>query len=251
MAITFGQKLREFADHIGACFRQHTTAHCKVVTLGNTYDVYYGRRGYTVIPKTGLASFRTGTILDIIKYIKQCEEYVTANIAREKKPTAAETPCAVAGLTSREWATAFVEKNKRFPHALDYANAGYGKGAQCDCRSLGDCVLRDAFNGQHCDRNCYTRQLQDYIATSSTKQVQPKEEQRPTTVEALLAKIRTMMTDVDCDTIRIPLWAERLLLQGAHLGEVRRAFRWQAGSWRPQSIYGLQCIWETEELVVE
>lgn len=250
MAITFGEKLREFAEQLGVCFRQHTAAHCKIVTPGNKYDVYYGRRGYSVIPKTGLATFRTGTILDVIKYIKQCEEYVTAASAGEKKPAAAETPCAATKPTSREWAAAFVEKNKQFPHALDYADAGYGQGSQCDCTSVGDCVLRDA-TVSCCNRNCYTRQLQDYIALSQTKRDTAKEECRPATTEALLAKIRTMITDTACDTVRIPLWAEGLLLKGADLGEVRRAFRWQAGSWRPQSIYNLRCVWETEELVVE
>ncbi len=154
--------------------------------------------------------------------------------------------------SSREWAAAFVEKNKRFPHAIDYADAGYGIGNQCDCATMGECVLRDACNGHHCDRNCYTQQLKDYIAMSNTKRAVPRQEDsRPTTAEALLSKIRTMMTDADCDTICIPLWAEKLLLQGAHLGDVRRAMRWQAGSWRPQSIYSLRCIWETKDLVVE
>ena len=178
--------------------------------------------------------------------------YVVFDHAGETKPAAVETPCEATKTTSREWATAFVEKYKRFPHAIDYADAGYGTGSQCDCTNGSECVLRDAFNRQHCDRNCYTQQLRDYIVMSSTKRDAVKvEERRPTTAEALLAKIRTMMTDVDCDTIRIPLWAEGLLLCGANLGEVRRAFRWQAGSWRPQSIYSLKCVWETEELVVE
>lgn len=154
--------------------------------------------------------------------------------------------------SSREWAAAFVEKNKRFPHAIDYADAGYGTGSQCDCTTVGECVLRDACNGQHCDRNCYTQQLQDYIVMSSTKRAEPKQETgRPTTAEALLAKIRTMMTDTAITTVRIPLWAEGVLLQGVNLGEVRRAMRFQAGSWRPKSIYSMQCVWETAELVVE
>lgn len=251
MATTFGQKLQEFAEQLGVCFRQHTAAHCKIVTLANTYDVYYGRRGYSVIPKTGLATFRTGTILDVIKYIRQCEEYVTAGIAGEAKPAVAETPLAVVKPTSREWSTEFVEKYNRFPHAIDYADAGYGTGSQCDCTNMSECVLRDAFNRQHCDRNCYTQQLKDYIVMSTTKRaVSKQEDNRPTTAEALLSKIRTMMTDADCDTICIPLWAEKLLLQGANLGEVRRAMRWQAGSWRPQSIYSLRCVWETKDLVV-
>lgn len=180
-----------------------------------------------------------------------CAVAFSADCDGEKTPAAAEKTCEAAKITSREWAIAFVKKHNRFPHAIDYADAGYGQGSQCACTTVGDCVLRDACNGHHCDRNCYTQQLQDYIVISNTKRAPTKEPQRPTTVEALLSQIRTMMTDVDCDTICIPLWAERLLLQGAHLDEVRRAFRWQAGSWRPQSIYSLQCIWETDELVVE
>ena len=144
--------------------------------------------------------------------------YVVFDHAGETKPAAVETPCEATKTTSREWATAFVEKYKRFPHAIDYADAGYGTGSQCDCTNGSECVLRDAFNRQHCDRNCYTQQLRDYIVMSSTKRDAVKvEERRPTTAEALLAKIRTMMTDVDCDTIRIPLWAEGLLLCGANL----------------------------------
>lgn len=169
-------------------------------------------------------------------------------VGTEPTPEKAAEP---AKPSSREWAAAFVEKSNRFPHAIDYADAGYGTGSQCDCTTVGECVLHAACNGHHCDRNCYTQQLQDYIVMSNTKRAPSKVEERPATVEALLAKIRTMMTDADCDTICIPLWAEKLLLQGAHLGDVRRTMRWQAGSWRPQSIYSLRCIWETKDLVVE
>lgn len=122
---------------------------------------------------------------------------------------------------SREWATAFVEKNNRFPHAIDYANAGYGIGNQCDCVTVGECVLRDACNGHHCDRNCYTQQLKDYIVMSGTKRAAPRQEDsRPATVEALLARIRTMIAEYSGGTIHIPRWAEDLLLLGAHLPDV-------------------------------
>lgn len=164
--------------------------------------------------------------------------------------TCNDNAAAAAKPSSREWATAFVEKHNQFPHALDYADAGYGTGSQCDCKSVGDCVLRDA-TVSCCNRNCYTQQLKDYIVMSTTKRAVPKvEERRPNTVEALLAQIKTMIDDVDCNNIHIPEWAENLLLQGAHLGDVRRAFRWQAGSWRPLSIYSLRCVWDADELVV-
>lgn len=185
-----------------------------------------------------------------------CDVAFAASNDGEKTPSPAEKTCTVAKITSREWAAAFVEKNKRFPHAIDYADAGYDQGSQCACTTVGGCVLRDACNGHHCDRNCYTQQLQDYIVMFSTKRAEPKQEDRPTTVKDLLSRI--LKLESQCRNngkvptiVRIPLWAESLLLCGAHFGEVRQAFRWQAGSWRPQSIYGLQCIWETEELVVE
>ena len=181
--------------------------------------------------------------------------YVVFDRAGETKPAVAETPCASAKTTSREWATAFVEKHKRFPHALDYANAGYDKGTQCDCRSLGDCVLRDAFNGQHCDRNCYTDQLRDYIAMSNTKRAEPKQEDRPATVEELLSRISKLESQCRNNgksptTVYIPSWAESLLLCGIHLPEVRTTMKWRAHDWRPYSIYSLACVWGSDEFLL-
>ena len=152
--------------------------------------------------------------------------------------------------TSRAWATAFVEKHNRFPHALDYANAGFGTGTQCDCPTVGECVLRDACNGHHCDRNCYTQQLKDYIVMSHTKRAEPVQEVRPATTEALLANIRTMIAESSGDTIHIPRWAEDLLLQWVHLPDSRRVMQWRAGDWRPQAIYGMRCVWDADVLIV-
>lgn len=254
MTITFGQKLQEFATQLGAGFQQHTTAHCKITTAANKYDVYYGRRGYSVIPKHGLAAFRTGTILDVIKYIKQCEAFVTAGNVCAAKPVAESIPTKT---TSREWAAAFAAENHRFPHALDYANAGYDQGGQCDCSSKGDCVLRDACNGHSCDRNCYTQQLKDYIVMSNTKR-QPAHPERPQTTEAVLMRINELeysgrRSGKTPTRVYIPKWAEELVLNGIHLSHMRMAMKWRAGSWRPYSIYGLECIWDTaaNDLAVE
>lgn len=176
-----------------------------------------------------------------------------SKVGTEPTPEKAAEP---AKPSSREWATSFVEKYKRFPHAIDYADAGFGTDSQCDCTNMSECVLRDAFNRQHCDRNCYTQQLKDYIVMSSTKRAEPKQEDRPATVEDLLSRISKLESQCRNNgkvpaIVRIPLWAEGLLLQGVHNTDVRRELRWRAGSWRPHAIWGLQCIWETEELVVE
>lgn len=180
-----------------------------------------------------------------------------ANGDGEKKPAAEETPCAATKMTSREWATQFVVENHRFPHALDYANAGYDQGGQCDCSSIGDCVLRDACNGHSCDRNCYTQQLKDYIVMSNTKR-QPAHPERPQTTEAVLMRINELeysgrRSGKTPTRVYIPKWAEELVLNGIHLSHMRMAMKWRAGSWRPYSIYGLECIWDTaaNDLAVE
>jgi len=254
MTITFGQKLQEFATQLGAGFQQHTTAHCKITTAANKYDVYYGRRGYSVIPKHGLAAFRTGTILDVIKYIKQCEAFVTAGSCCAAKPAAEAIPTKT---TSREWAAAFAAANKRFPHALDYANSGYDQGSQCDCNSIGDCVLRDACGGHSCDRNCYTQQLKDYIVLSNTKAGVPKSpDQRPYTAENTPDRLYDMKRKyLERHQAARPLYVHitsevEQLMQECKDARTAYSAVWQAGSWRPYSIFGMECVWDSASVFI-
>lgn len=86
-----------------------------------------------------------------------------AELQEQAKTTA---PPATMPETSRQWAARFWEANGRFPLSLDYHAAGYGAGSQCACASAGECVLKDA-TVNHCNRNCYTVQLQDYIALTT------------------------------------------------------------------------------------
>lgn len=171
-----------------------------------------------------------------------------------------ETPCEATKatkLTSREWATQFVEKNKRFPHAIDYADAGYDQGSQCDCATVGECVLRDACNGHSCGRNCYTQQLKDYIVMSNTKRSATVQEDRPKTTGGLLVHISRLASDlagrhrgIVPTMVHMPEWAEQLLLQGTHLPNVRCHMVWQAGDWRPRDICGMQVVWGSQKLDV-
>jgi hypothetical protein len=267
-ATKYGYKLKACAS---PSHWQLTMRNCK-------FNVHYGRKGFCVVEAHGLCNIRTATLRELAGHIlaitlqqggdNQSETkattaeidadvkplaYVVFDRAGETKPAAVETPREPAKITSREWAAAFVEKNKRFPHALNYADAGYGQGTQCACPTVGECVLREA-TIDCCSRNCYTQQLQDYIALSSTKR-EPTHLGRPQTIEALVIQITSLETlyrkqGTSPTTLYMPQWAEELLLSAINLSHVRAAMEWRANDWRPYSIYGLRFVWGSNVLNV-